>query len=159
MIHGMTLCLHRGSTPTRNPSANANDVVLTIRIRDGVHRSRRKSSIDRSAAGRLPSLAQAASLLLLLEQLNQWNESHRRQSHALLQSLEQAGKAALGNDLAGALQVGPDRMAGKARPSEDRQRGRTQGAKALCEGCLYLEGGQVARDRDWHVQRISKELG
>src|SRR6516165_11422961 len=41
-------------------------------------------------------------------------------------------------------------MAGKARPSEDRQRGRTQGAKALCEGYLYLEGDQVARDRDWH---------
>ena len=26
-----------------------------------------------------------------------------------------------------------------------------EGAKAACEGCGYLEGGQVARDRDWHA--------
>jgi hypothetical protein len=34
----------------------------------------------------------------------------------------------------------PMRLAGKARPAEDRQRGRTEGAKAACEGCRYLEG-------------------
>src|SRR5262249_5884325 len=38
----------------------------------------------------------------------------------------------------------------EARPAEDRQRNRTQGAKAACEGCGHLEGGEVARDRDWH---------
>ena len=26
----------------------------------------------------------------------------------------------------------------------------TEGAKAACEGCGHLEGGEVARDRDWH---------
>src|SRR5262249_15116715 len=36
------------------------------------------------------------------------------------------------------------------RPAEDRQRGRAEGAKAACERCGYLEGGQVARDWDWH---------
>jgi hypothetical protein len=35
-------------------------------------------------------------------------------------------------------------------PSEDRQRDRTEGAKAAREGRGYLEGGQVARARDWH---------
>src|SRR5260221_6908938 len=45
----------------------------------------------------------------------------------------------------------PRRRPGReARPAEDRQRDRTEGAKAACEGCGYLEGGQVARDRDWH---------
>jgi hypothetical protein len=38
----------------------------------------------------------------------------------------------------------------EARPTEDRQRNRTQGAKAACEGCGHLEGGEVARNRDWH---------
>ena len=38
----------------------------------------------------------------------------------------------------------------EARSAEDRQHDRTQGAKAACEGCWYLEGGQVARHRDWH---------
>src|SRR5262245_18405487 len=37
-----------------------------------------------------------------------------------------------------------------ARPPEDRPRDRTEGAKAACEGCGHLEGGEVARDRDWH---------
>ena len=37
-----------------------------------------------------------------------------------------------------------------ARPPEDRPRDRTEGAKAAREGCGYFEGGQVARDRDWH---------
>ena len=32
-----------------------------------------------------------------------------------------------------------------ARPAEDRQRDRTEGAKAACEGCRYLEGGEIAR--------------
>src|SRR5260221_14033565 len=45
----------------------------------------------------------------------------------------------------------PRRRPGReARPTEDRYRDRTKGAKAACEGCGYLEGGQVARDRDWH---------
>src|SRR5262249_20386385 len=38
----------------------------------------------------------------------------------------------------------------EARPAENRQRDRTEGAKSACGGCGYLEGGQVARDRDWH---------
>src|SRR6266446_1418260 len=38
----------------------------------------------------------------------------------------------------------------EARPAEDRQRDRTQGAKAACEGLGYLEGCQVARHRNWH---------
>ena len=38
----------------------------------------------------------------------------------------------------------------EARPAEDRWRDRTEGAKAACEGCWYLEGGQVTGDRDWH---------
>jgi hypothetical protein len=38
----------------------------------------------------------------------------------------------------------------EARPTEDRQRDRTQGAKAACEGLGYLEGCQVARHRNWH---------
>ena len=38
----------------------------------------------------------------------------------------------------------------EARPAEDRWRDRTEGAKAACEGCGHLEGGEVARDRDWH---------
>ena len=35
-------------------------------------------------------------------------------------------------------------------PPEDRQRDRTEGAKAAREGCGYFEGGQVAQHRDWH---------
>jgi len=50
---------------------------------------------------RSPSLGRA--VLLLLQQLHQRSKRRRRQSHAPLQSREQAGKAALGNDLAGAL--------------------------------------------------------
>src|SRR4029453_11232235 len=46
-------------------------------------------------------------------------------------------------------------------PPEDRQHDRTQGAKAAREGCGYFEGGQVARDRDWHgaahLRRASDE--
>jgi DNA invertase Pin-like site-specific DNA recombinase len=38
----------------------------------------------------------------------------------------------------------------KLRPAEDRQRDRTEGAKAACEGCGYFKGGQVARDRNWY---------
>ena len=38
----------------------------------------------------------------------------------------------------------------EARPAEDRQRNRTEGAEAACEGRGYLEGGQVARHWDWH---------
>src|SRR6516162_8827170 len=38
----------------------------------------------------------------------------------------------------------------EARPAEDRWRDRTEGAKAACERCGYLEGGEIARDRDWH---------
>src|SRR4029077_17035064 len=38
----------------------------------------------------------------------------------------------------------------EARPAEDRQHDRTQGAKAACEGLGYLEGCQVARHRNWH---------
>src|SRR5262249_22626540 len=34
--------------------------------------------------------------------------------------------------------------------AQGRQRDRTEGAKAACEGCGYPEGGQVARDRNWH---------
>src|SRR5262249_21323849 len=38
----------------------------------------------------------------------------------------------------------------EARPVEDRQRDRTEDAKAACERRGHLEGGEVARDRDWH---------
>src|SRR5262245_27142854 len=38
----------------------------------------------------------------------------------------------------------------EARPAEDRCRDRTEGAKAACEGRGHLEGGEVARDWDWH---------
>src|SRR6516165_3106466 len=45
----------------------------------------------------------------------------------------------------------------EARPAEDRWRDRTEGAKAACEGRRHLEGGEVARDRDWpgpsHLKR------
>jgi hypothetical protein len=52
-------------------------------------------------------------LLLLRQQLHQRRKRQHRQRHAPLQSAEQAGKAALGNELAGALQIGPDRSAGR----------------------------------------------
>src|SRR5262249_14485404 len=38
----------------------------------------------------------------------------------------------------------------EARPTEDSQRDRTEGAKAACEGYGYLEGRQIARAWDWH---------
>ena len=38
----------------------------------------------------------------------------------------------------------------EARPAEDRWRDRTEGAKAACERRGHLEGGEVARARDWH---------
>src|SRR6516162_1323251 len=38
----------------------------------------------------------------------------------------------------------------EARPTEDRQRNRTEGAKAACERRGYLEGRHVSWDRDWH---------
>src|SRR5262249_16341098 len=34
--------------------------------------------------------------------------------------------------------------------SASRRRDRTQGAKAACERCGYLEGGEMARARNWH---------
>src|SRR5262249_42188544 len=37
-----------------------------------------------------------------------------------------------------------------ARAQQERMRNRTQGAKAACEERGHLEGGEVARDRDWH---------
>ena len=46
----------------------------------------------------------------------------------------------------------------EAWPAQERQRDRAEGAKAACGGRGHLEGGQVARDRDWYVQRISNEL-
>ena len=105
MIHGMTLCLHRGSTPTRNPSAN--DVVLTILIRDGVSRSRRRSSIGRSLVVRSASLDR---LLLLRQQLRQRRKRHRWKGHAPLQSVEQPAETLVDNDLTSALKIGPDRL-------------------------------------------------
>src|SRR5262249_17923097 len=98
---------------------SANDVVLTIRIRAGLPSWTRQSSTGRLAAARSASLA-PAPLLRLRQQLNQRSKRHRRQGRAPLQSVEQAGKAALGNELAGALQIGPDRSAGRrqtARPN------------------------------------------
>src|SRR5262249_57959997 len=45
----------------------------------------------------------------------------------------------------------------EARPAEGRQRDRAEGAKAACERCRYLEGGEIARHRNWqgpaHFQR------
>src|SRR5262245_58985850 len=38
----------------------------------------------------------------------------------------------------------------EARPTEDRQRDRAEGAEAACERCAYLEGGEIARHRNWH---------
>jgi DNA invertase Pin-like site-specific DNA recombinase len=38
----------------------------------------------------------------------------------------------------------------EARPAQDRQRDRADGAKAACERCGYLEGGEIARHRNWH---------
>src|SRR5262249_49372195 len=38
----------------------------------------------------------------------------------------------------------------EARPAEDRPRDRAEGAKAACQRCGYLEGGQISRHRDWH---------
>src|SRR5262249_13336260 len=38
----------------------------------------------------------------------------------------------------------------EARPAEDRQRDRTEGAEAACKGLWYLEGSQIAGARDWH---------
>ena len=49
----------------------------------------------------------------------------------------------------------------EARPTEDRQRDRAEGAKAACERCGYLEGRQIARDRNWygaaHLKGASNE--
>src|SRR5262249_15443576 len=43
-----------------------------------------------------------------------------------------------------------DSPTNKSRPfGRRRQRNRTEGAKATCEGCGYLEGRQVAPHRDW----------
>jgi hypothetical protein len=57
----------------------------------------------------------ARRLLLLPEQLQQRNERRRRQSHAAPQSREQPGEAVLNDDLAGTLEIGPDRLAGLGR--------------------------------------------
>src|SRR6516164_2356445 len=50
--------------------------------------------------------------------------------------------------LAGAVHIPMEKL--PARPPEDRPRDRTEGAKAACEGRGHLEGGEIARDRDWH---------
>jgi len=112
MIHGMTLCLHRGSTPTRNPSAN--DAVLTIPIRGGLIHAilQTRSFIGRFLAGQLPSLDR---LLLLRQQLHQRSQSQRGQGRALLQRAEKTSEALLDDDLAGTLQIGPHRLAGLGR--------------------------------------------
>ena len=70
------------------------DAVLTILIRDGRLRCPRKSSTDPLARVRSASLA-PVHLLRLHQQLNQGSKRQRRQRHAPLQSLEQAGKATL----------------------------------------------------------------
>src|SRR5262249_60392312 len=44
----------------------------------------------------------------------------------------------------------PRRERALADTTEDRQRDRTEGAKAACKRHGYLEGGQVARARDGH---------
>src|SRR5262245_2128674 len=97
----------------KDDGQETSDVVLMIRIRGGLLSCPRRSSTGSLAMARSPSLAPAVSVLLLRQQLNQRHKRRRRQGHAPLQSLEQAGKAALGNDLAGALQIGPDRSAGR----------------------------------------------
>src|SRR5262249_6430648 len=51
---------------------------------------------------------------------------------------------------------GRARHRSETRPAEDRQRDRTEGAKAACERCGYLEGCQVARD--WGRSRIGRGL-
>jgi hypothetical protein len=63
---------------------------------------------------RSPSLA-PVRLLRLHQQLNQRGKSHRRKRRTRLQRAEQAGKALLGDDLAGELNVGPDRLSGLGR--------------------------------------------
>jgi hypothetical protein len=95
---------------------SASDVVPTIRIPGGVIHAtpQKKSSIGRSAEARSASLDLAASLLLL-EQLHQRSKNHRRQRCARLQGPEEAGEALLDNDLAGKLNVGPNRLAGTGR--------------------------------------------
>jgi len=90
---------------------SANDVVFTILILASPRRWTRPSSTSSLPAARLLSLDRL--LLPLSEQLRQRGQSCHRQSRAPLQSVEQAGKAALGNELAGALQIGPDRSAGR----------------------------------------------
>jgi hypothetical protein len=98
-------------------------VVPTIRIPGGVIHAtpQKKSSIGRSAEARSASLDLAASLLLL-EQLHQRSKNHRRQRCARLQGPEEAGEALLDNDLAGKLNVGPNRLAGTGRDLASRSR-------------------------------------
>ena len=134
-------------------------MVPTIRIRGGHRQPQRQSSTGRSAVAQSASLAQAASLLLLLEQLNQWNESHRRQSHAPLQSLEEAGKAALGNDLAGALRsvrIGwPVKLGRPKIDSAAERKVRKHFAKGVC----ILRVAKSLGIGTGTVQRIAKEVG
>jgi hypothetical protein len=88
-----------------------------------------------------PSLALAASLpLKLLEDLNQRNKRRRRQGHTPFQSVEQAGTAALGDDLAGALQIGPDR-AGRSGPPAQRH-GFHAGEHGLSHRRIGIELGE-----------------
>src|SRR5262245_49580927 len=154
MIHGMTLCLHRGSTPTRNPSAN--DVVLTILIRGGRPCPPRRSSIGRLPVARWPSLDR---LLLLRQQLHQRRKRQRWKGHAPLQSLEEAGKAALGNDLAGALRsvrIGwPVKLGRPKIDSAAERKVRNQLAKGVC----ILRVAKSLGIGTGTVQRIAKEVG
>jgi hypothetical protein len=61
------------------------------------------------------SPVRVVSLLPLHQQLNQRRKSHRRKSRARLQGAEKAAEALLGDDLAGELHVGPDRLSGLGR--------------------------------------------
>jgi hypothetical protein len=85
-------------------------------------RASSRSPPTKTSSAQAMACAPSLALGLLRQQLNQRGKRRRQQGHAPLQSVEQAGRAALGDDLAGALQIGPDRLAGKARLAEDRQR-------------------------------------
>src|SRR5262249_757300 len=119
--------------------------------------SPRKSSTPRSVRARSPPPARAAFLLLPRQKLNQRGKRRRRQGHAPLQSVEQAGKAALGNDLAGALQIGPDGWPVKlGRPKIDSATERKV-RQQLAKGVGILKVARSLGIGTGTVQRISKE--
>ena len=93
-------------TPTGSPTSASRPRQKPSGIEESVTVRARSPSLDRGVTFRL------------LQHPKQRSKRRRRQSRASLQSPEKAGEALLGNDLAGELNVGPDRLPGLGRPTQ-----------------------------------------